>query len=218
MCFSEFFPVYSKLTPEEKSAISSAAVLKKIPAGTLISSGSADCLGLMLIRSGQLRAFIMSEDGREITVYRLFERDICLFSASCIIRSLQFDISIAAEKDTEAWIIPADIYKSLMNSSAAIANYTNEIMADRFNNVMWLIEQIMWKSFDKRLASFLYEESIIENSNLLRLTHEKIAAHLGTAREVVTRMLKYFQEEGVVRISRGAVEITDPKKLSDMSK
>jgi CRP/FNR family transcriptional regulator len=74
---------------------------------------------------------------------------------------------------------------------------------------MWLMEQIMWKSFDKRLAAFLVEESNIEGTNLLKVTHEKIANHMGTAREVVTRMLRYFQGEGLVKLTRGAIEITD---------
>ena len=86
-------------------------------------------------------------------------------------------------------------------------------MASRFSEVMWLIEQIMWKSFDKRLAAFLLEESTLENTTVLKITHEKIANHMGTAREVVTRMLKYFQNEGLVKLTRGAVELADEKGL-----
>src|SRR5699024_10053988 len=104
-----------------------------------------DCLGLLLIQSGQLRAFILSDEGREITIYRLLDMDICLFSASCMMHSIQFEITIEAEKDTDFWIIPADVYKEIMEQSAPLANYTNEIMAARFSEVMWLIEQILWK-------------------------------------------------------------------------
>lgn len=172
-----------------------------------------DCIGLLLIRSGQLRAYILSDEGREITLYRLFEMDICLFSASCMMQNIQFEIIIAAEKDTEMWIIPPQIYKELMEESAPIANYTTQLMASRFSEVMWLIEQIMWQSFDKRLAAFLLEESALEETNTLKITHEKIGNHLGNAREVVTRMLRYFQNEGMVSLTRGAIEITDPKKL-----
>lgn len=146
-------------------------------------------------------------------MYRLFERDICLFSASCIMRSIQFDIVIEAEKDTEAWLIPAETYKGVMEESAPLANYTNEIMASRFSDVMWLIDQIMWKSVDRRLANFLLEESALENTSRLNITHEVIGNHLGTAREVVTRMLRYFQNEGMVKLSRGTVELTDMDKL-----
>ena len=101
----------------------------------------------------------------------------------------------------------------MMEKSAALANYTNQIMASRLSEIMWLIEQVMWKSFDKRLAAFLMEESVLEDSLILKITHEKIANHLGTAREVVTRMLKYFQTEGVVSLTRGTIEIIDITKL-----
>ena len=175
-----------------------------------------DCTGLLLVKSGQLRAYILSDEGREITIYRLFDRDMCLFSASCMMRSIQFDMTIEAEKDTEFWIIPTEIYKSIMEESAPAANYTNELMAARFSDVMWLIEQIMWKSLDKRVASFLLEESSIEESDKLKLTHEAIANHLGTHREVITRMLRYFQSEGMVKLSRGTVTILNKKKLEHL--
>lgn len=157
---------------------------------------------------------MISDEGREITLYRLFDLDICLFSASCMMHSIQFEITIEAEKDTELWIIPADIYKNIMDSSAPLANFTNEIMAARFSEVMWLMEQIMWKSFDKRLATFLLEESALEESDTLKITHETIGNHLGNPREVVTRMLRYFQNEGMVKLSRSTIEITDPKRLA----
>lgn len=126
-----------------------------------------------------------------------------------MMRSIQFDITIQAEKDTTLWVIPAEIYKRVMETSAPLANFTNEVMAARFSEVMWLIEQILWKSFDKRLAAFLLEEAAIEGTSTLRLTHETIGNHLGHPREVVTRMLRYFQAEGMVRLSRGVVEIVD---------
>ena len=122
-----------------------------------------------------------------------------------------------AEKDTELWIVPAEIYQSIMQESAPVSIFTNEIMATRFSEVMWLMEQIMWKSFDKRLAAFLLEESALEETPVLKITHEAIANHLGTAREVVTRMLRYFQSEGMVKLARGTVEITDTEKLRQMT-
>ena len=94
------------------------------------------------------------------------------------------------------WIIPVDIYQNIMVQSAAVANYTNELMATRFSDVMWLMEQIMWKSLDKRVAAFLLEEASIEGTDRLKITHEYIANHLGSHREVITRMLRYFQNEG----------------------
>ena len=217
MEFSSFLPVWSRLTAEQQAILSGSVFNRKVKKGDVIHNGDADCTGLLLVRSGQLRAFILSQDGREITIYRLFERDLCLFSASCMMRSIQFDITIEVEKDTELWVIPADTYKQIMNESAPLSNFTNEVMATRFSDVMWLIEQIMWKSFDKRLAAFLLEEAAIEGTNELKITHETIGNHMGNPREVVTRMLRYFQNEGMVKLSRGTIEIADQKMLKKLS-
>lgn len=217
MSFTEYFPVWSKLTEQQRAMIQSNLISRSVEKGTLLHNGSMDCTGLFLIKSGQLRAYILSDEGREITIYRLFERDLCLFSASCMMNSLQFDITIEAEKDSELWVIPVEIYKSIMEQSAPVANFTNEIMASRFSEVMWLIEQIMWKSLDKRVAAFLLEETALEQSSQLKITHEVIANHLGTHREVITRMLKYFQNEGMVRLSRGTIDVTDTSALEELA-
>ncbi|MCI6859234.1 MAG: Crp/Fnr family transcriptional regulator [Eubacterium sp.] len=216
MEFENYFPVWNQLTADQKNRIQKGLITRKVEKGTILHNGNMDCTGLLLVKSGQLRAYILSDEGREITIYRLFDRDMCLFSASCIMRSIQFDVTIETEKDTDLWIIPADTYRSIMEESAPVANYTNELMATRFSDVMWLIEQIMWKSLDKRVASFLLEESSIEESDTLKLTHEAIANHLGTHREVITRMLRYFQSEGMVKLSRGTVMILDKEKLEHL--
>ena len=217
MEFQSYFPIWDKLNKAEQDSITVNLITRKVTKGTVIHNGSMECTGLILIKTGQLRAYILSDEGREITIYRLFDRDMCLFSASCIMRSIQFDITIEAEKDTDLWIIPAELYQSIMKESAPVANYTNELMATRFSDVMWLIEQIMWKSLDKRLAEFLLEEISIEGTEKLKITHETIANHLGSHREVMTRMLKYFQNEGMVKLSRGMIEITDSEKLESLS-
>lgn len=217
MNISDFFPFWEELTPYQQELLISSAVKRTVKKGTVIHNGSSDCLGLLLVSSGQLRAYILSQEGREITIYRLFDRDTCMFSASCMLRNLQFDITIEAEKDSELWIIPPDIFKKLMDESLPVSNFVNQVIAGRFSEVMWLMEQVLWKSFDKRLAAFLMEESNIEESDIIKITHEKIANHLGTAREVVTRMLRYFQNEQLIRLSRGTIEIIDHKRIQNLA-
>lgn len=217
MSISSYFPIWSKLTEVQQKQLTAASFDKEFAKGTMVHKGSLDCTGILLICSGQLRAYILSEEGREVTLYRLFEQDLCLFSAPCMMKSIQFDIMIEAEKDTRVWVIPPDIYRRVMEESAPLAVYTNEIMASRFSEVMWLIEQIMWKSLDKRVAGFLLEESALEGTKQLKITHEAIANHLGTHREVVTRMLKYFQSEGMVKVTRGTVEVLDEEGLGQLS-
>jgi len=217
MNFQSYFPIWNKLTAPQQERILSSLMERRVSKGTVLHNGSMDCTGLLLVKKGQLRAYILSDEGREITIYRLFDRDMCLFSASCMIRSIQFEVTIETEKDTEFWIIPAEIYQNIMKESASVSNYTNELMATRFSDVMWLMEQVMWKSLDKRVAAFLQEEMSIEGTEQLKITHETIANHLGSHREVITRMLRYFQNEGMVKLSRGTIEITDAKKLEELS-
>lgn len=217
MDISEFFPVWNKLEESERSALNASAVQRRFKKGEILHRSADECTGLLLILSGRVRAYTTSPEGKEITLYRLLDRDICLFSASCIIRSVTFDITLSAEEDTIVAVIPADVYKKIMSESAPLANFTNEVMASRFSDVMWLVEQIMWKSFDKRLSAFLTEEANIRSSLILKITHEEVGNHLGSPREVVTRMLKYFADEGLVSLSRGTITVADPERLSDLA-
>ena len=213
MNFADFFPFWNKLSPERQQQLVDVTHPMEVTAGTVVHNGQANCLGLILIESGVLRVYTLSSEGREVTLYRLFDRDICLFSASCVMPDVQFEVMIEAQKDCKLWVIPSCLFKNLMEESAAVANYANALISGRFSEVMWLMEQVMWRSFDKRLAAFLLEESALEDSLSLKITHERIANHMGTAREVVTRMLRYFQSEGMVNLARGTVELTDKDKL-----
>lgn len=216
MEFAQYFPVWDKLTAEQQSLLMDSVTERTIEKGETVHNGAVSCTGVLLIRSGRLRSYILSEDGREVTLYRLFDRDMCLLSASCMLRSIAFEIVVEAEEQTDLWVIPPETYRAIMEESAPLANYTNEIMASHFSDVMWLVEQILWKSLDKRLAEFLLEEQAICGDSTLKITHEIIGNHLGTAREVITRMLRYFQSEGLVKLTRGTVELTDLPGLAQL--
>lgn len=211
---ADAIPIWSSLTQDQQRKLLGTAREQRFLKGTTIHEGGLECTGLLVVRTGQLRAFITSADGREISLYRLLERDICLFSAACMIRSIRFNISIEAENDTDLWIIPAEIYQEVMKESVQLANFTNELMAERMSDVMWLMEQILWESMDRRLAEYLLEQSSLQGSTQITTTHEQIARDLGTAREVVTRMLKYFKSEGLIALSRGKIEILDERALN----
>lgn len=215
MTFESCFPIWNKLNTLEQRTLAGSAYRRTLNQGNILIAGSTGCLGLILVQSGQLRAYTTNTE-RELTLYRLLEHDMCLFSASCIMNNINFDIYIEAVQDTVVWVVPSDTYKNLMNSSLTIANYTNELMASRFSDIMWLMEQVMWHSFDRRLANFLIEESAMNGTDELKYTHEQIANHIGSAREVVTRMLKHFQAEGMVQLSRGSILLTDVKKLNQL--
>lgn len=212
-----YLPFWNKLTSKQKELLTAAAREFNYKKGSLLHNGSMDCVGLFIVKNGQLRVFTISEEGRELTLYRLFDRDVCLLSASCMIRGLQFDVMVSTEKDTSVLHIPTAIYQQLMEESIIVSNYTNELMASHFSEVMWLMDQIMNKKLDTRLAAFLMEESELRGETKLVLTHEQIANHLGSVREVVTRMLKHFQDDGLLKLGRGSIELLDVERLNELA-
>lgn len=215
--YQEVLRFWKDLTNDQKALVNQSITKKHFNKGEAMRSGSSNCSGLFLIESGQVRAYIVSETGKEITLYRLFERDVCIFTASCLMKNINFDIFIETEKETTAYLIPTVIYEKLSKESMAIQAFANELMASRFSDVMWIMEQALFMTLDKRLAIFLLEQSNIDESDSVVITHEKIANNLGSAREVVTRMLKYFQDEGMVTLKRGTIHIIDRKKLEKLS-
>jgi CRP/FNR family transcriptional regulator len=212
----DMLPFWDKLTEAQKQKLIEAATPRVYLKGQSIQNSSVQCAGLFLVKKGQLRIFIISESGKEITLYRLFDHDICIFSASCIMKNINFQVYVTAEQDSEVLLIPTEVYNQLNQTCIAVSDYTNQLMASRFSDVMWVMEQVLFTSFDKRLANFLLEQSSIDGTDELAITHETIANHMGSAREVVTRMLKYFQDEGMVKLSRGIIKITDRKKLAKL--
>lgn len=217
MNLEQGLPFWGELTERQRERLRQAAGLRRAARGSQVHRGDDDCVGLLLVRAGQLRGYLLSEEGREITLFRLFPGDLCLFSASCILPGIQFEVFVDAWEDTEFLLIPAGVYGELMETSLPVSHFTGELMAARLSEVVWLMDQILNRSFDLRLAAFLKEECRITGSPLLHITHEQIARHLGTAREVVTRMLRYFQREGLVRLARGEVELMDLERLRKLA-
>lgn len=213
----DVLPFWGDLAGAQQQDILAYASARHYEIGESLHNGSADCLGIYVVKSGQVRVFTLSPTGKEITLFRLFERDICLLSASCVMKNISFEVHIEAERPTEIVLIPTPLYNRLTHTSLAVSDYSNQLMASRFSDVMWVMEQVLFSSFDKRLAHFLLEQAAIDGSDTLTITHETIARHLGSAREVVTRMLKYFQSEGMVSLSRGGVEITSRERLEGLA-
>ena len=217
MELKEFFPFWKPLTPDQQARMTASARAYTAKKGEVLHRGQADCLGLVCVQSGVLRAYTISDEGREITLYRLYQRDVCLFSASCAMRAVDFDIFIEADQESLLWIIPPEVYRQLMEQSAPAANFTNELMAVHFSDVMWLLDQVLNKKLDARLAAFRLEAADRENSDFLSLTHGAVAGELGSAREVISRMMKYLQSEGMVAVSRGCVQLVDRAALEQLA-
>ena len=215
--WSDYLPFWKKLTPAQQSLLEQSVQQRTFQKGDMIHNGTKGCVGLILVIKGHLRVYTLSEEGKEITLYRLLELDMCLFSASCMMKGIQFDVIVEAEQEASVFYLPADVYKQLMEESAAVANYTNELMAERFSDVMWLMDQLLNKKLDSRIAAFLLEEAELAGCRELKITHEQIANHLGSVREVVTRMMKYFQNEGMVKLKRGGICLLDMERLKEVA-
>ena len=147
MKLEEYLPFWDKLTGAQQRRLTGSAALRHFDRGAMVYGGGAECAGLILPVEGQLRAYLLTDEGRELTLYRLFPRDMCLFSASCVLRGIQFDVLVEAERDTVALFLPAEVYHGLMEESAAVANFTNELMADRFSEVMRRMDQLLSRSW-----------------------------------------------------------------------
>lgn len=209
----KYYPFWSHLTIKEQQQFLSSSVLQNFKKGDFLYSTDDDCLGILLVLKGQLRIFIQSGDTREITLFRVGAQQVCTLSASCIIQEINFDIQIEADEDTDLIVTNVSFFRSLMQQNIYVENYLYKETTEHFSDVMWALSQILFSSFDKRLAGYLLDETLRTHSSTLRTTHEQIARNLGSAREVVSRMLKYFEKEAIVSLSRGTVTITDEKKL-----
>lgn len=211
---SETASFWDKLDDETKKYVCDNTELITYHAGQNIHSGDTQCVGVLFIKSGCLRVYIMSEDGKEVTLYRVGEGEICILTASCVLSEITFDVYVDAEEMSQAYVLNSFAFAKLIESNIYVENFANRMKAQRFSDVMWTMQQILFYSFDKRLAIFLYEE-FIKNGPIIRYSHMEIAKYLGSAREVVSRMLKYFENEGIVKVSRKEIEIVDKKKLME---
>lgn len=207
---------YKYLTKNEKTLIHANSHFITYQNGDIIQSAYKECMGLIFINYGELRVYISSENGRDITLYRLTKGDTCILSASCILNNINFDVCINAEQKTEVLLVDISVFAQIFKSNIYVENFALRTSVERFSDVMWSMEQILFMGFDKRLAIFLHDEMIKLNTNYLIITHEQIAKLMGSAREVVSRMLKHFELEGIVQLERGKVLIKDKEKLNKL--
>lgn len=215
--FATHFPFWEHLSEQEQESLCQNTSNSSFKKGEHIHSGDTDCNGVMILKSGHLRVFLLSDEGREITLYRMYPGDMCTLSAACVLNNIEFDVFIDAEEDSELLIINSKHFDTLLNSNIYVENFTYKLLTKRFSDVMWSMQQILFTSFDKRLARFLLDECKTVNSNKIKITHEQIAKYMGSAREVVSRMLKYFENEGFVELSRGGIKVTNEQALENLA-
>ena len=215
--FEQTFPFWNDLDIIDKETMCRTAHQVHFKKGTNIHDGN-ECTGVILVKTGSLRLYILSEEGKEITLYRIFPGEMCMLSASCVLDTVTFDVFVDSEENSDCVVIGGCIFEDLSRRMPEVKIFALEAALARFSDVMWVMQQILFMSMDKRLAIFLLDESVKRKSDVISLTHEQIAKYMGSAREVVTRMLKYFSSEGIVEVSRGGIKIIDKKRLRDITR
>ncbi len=206
-------PFWEKLTDTEKESVKSFAYIRHYPKDSVLYSCDDSCLGMINVLWGTIRVFILSEEGREITLYRLGKDDICILSASCVISQITFNTEITVEKDCDLLIINSGVFAELTENNIYARCFMFELATKRFSSVMWTMQQILFAGLDKRLASYLLSESEKNGSNIIKTTQEDIAKQINSAREAVARMLKRFVAEGYLTMSRGCIQLTNIGKM-----
>lgn len=211
--FQKAFPFWEHMNEEQRALFLSASHQLEFPKGANIHDGN-ECTGVILVKKGSLRLYILSEEGKEITLYRLFPEEMCVLSASCVLNSITFDVFVDSEENSECVIVGGYAIDQVSKKLPEVKIFVLEAALSRFSDVMWVMQQILFMSMDKRLAIFLLDEIAKTGSDVIRLTHEQIAKYMGSAREVVSRMLKYFASEGLITASRSdGIRIVDKKRL-----
>lgn len=165
---------------------------------------------MLFILSGEIRTYLLSDEGREVTLFRLYPGELCVLSASCVISQITFDTQMTAGMNTDVLIIPANVIAALKEKNLHVRCFLYELATKRFSAVMWAMQQIMFKG----LAEFLFAEAERTGSDTIRMTHEQIVQHISSAREAVARMLKSFSEDGLVELKRGAITLRDKNRLN----
>ena len=209
----ERLPFWKLLTDSEKELVRQNAVIRLYKKGTRVYSSERECLGMLFVMQGEMRTYLLSEEGREVTLFRIYPNDLCVLSASCVISQISFDTQMSAQKDTEALMIPPNIVLLLKEKNLSVRCFLYELATKRFSDVMWAMQQILFKRLDQRLALFLMQESQRLGTDTIHMTHEQIAQQISSAREVVARLLKQFSEDGLVELKRGAIRLLDQKGL-----
>lgn len=207
---------WEKLSASQKDILTGHATVVRYEKNSAVHMAQLECVGLLLPKSGSLRVYMLSEEGKEITLYRVSAGDVCILSAACVLKTITFDVSIDAISDCELILIDSAAFSSLMKENIYVEAYAYKLATERFSDVMWAMQQILFMSFDRRLAVFLLDETAKAGTETLKMTQEEVARYMGSAREVVSRMLKYFSSEGLVQIARGEIRICDRKKLMEV--
>jgi CRP/FNR family transcriptional regulator len=202
------YPVLSRLTAAEQDALRRDVQSAHIPAGTVLFDLDSPCSLFLLLTAGTVRVVKPALSGREIVLYRLDPGDSCILTVSCLLGESSYPARGVAETDVAAYILPRPLFYRLLGDSEPFRAFVFRYFAARISELMQLVEEVAFGAIDQRLANLL-----VTQGPRLEMTHQQIADELGTVREVVSRRLKVLEQQGLVRLRRGQVEVLDLKRL-----
>lgn len=210
-------PFWAELTQEEKNTVAANAVLCKYSKGEIIYTCEGNCREKILLVSGQIRAFMLSAEGRELTLYHLKGGDFNVPCSECLIKPMNCEIMAEAQTECVMLEISSFVLNSVMERNIVMKCMMFRLAFERYRIITEALQQILLTPLEQRLAKFLIDESDRIKSTLLKTTHEEIAHEISSAREVVARALKKLSLEDVVTIRRGCIEITDREYLRSLA-
>lgn len=201
----DHFPELNQLSEESKKILEDGIQITKAPAGTVMFSEGSECRGYVMLLAGTVRVQKTSEDGREITLYRVEEGESCIMTTTCLISDEEYGAEGVAETDITVATVPPATFNHLLEKSQKFRNFVFEVYAKRMSMLMMLVEEVVFKKLDKRLAQLLLDRK----GDQFEITHQDIALELGSVREVVSRQLKVFERQGLIRLGRGLIKVLD---------
>lgn len=213
---SNRLPFWNLLTDREKEILKDNTIERTYTKGSIVFDNSSSCLGLLNVISGQVRAYLVSDEGKEVTIFKLEDNDLCVLSASCIIKQITFDTQLVANEDTKVLIVPSNIIEDLAYMNIELRCYLYEKALARFSDVMWNMQELLFKGLDSRVANYLINQYERTDSTIIKVTHEEIANDINSAREAVTRILKLFVQDGLIKLQKGSIELIDVDALYDI--
>jgi CRP/FNR family transcriptional regulator len=205
-------PFLTDSTTPAARAFTEQATLMRFPAGTTVFEEGDICSIFTILATGQVRVFTIGETGREITLYRFARGESCILTTSCILSAEQFPAIATVEQDVEAYVVPDTAFHEWINTFQPWRTYIFQLLSRRLATVMAVLDAVAFRRMDARIAEFLLQR-IAPAQPALSLTHQQIAADLGTSREVVSRILSDFADDGLVQIGRGVVTVIDQAGL-----
>lgn len=199
----DLFPFYADMTGEEKELLRGSVVRRNVSAGALMIGDNNRCTGIPMVMKGRLRLFRISEKGREMTLYRINQGELCLLAGVCAMGDMEYDFSIEAEKDSVLANIPPDVFKELLYRSDPFRTYVFNELAKKLILSIETIEMLIFNSIEERIMAYLQHHANAQG--VVKTTHEKMAVELGSSREVITRQLKTMSGRGLIALKRGQV-------------